>query len=78
VINSISQSGAANTRGVRRKNLAGFDRDFRFIGRKQILRGALVRLPSDSNVTFAIERAKQNSCPFNCHEIVISLVKGVM
>jgi hypothetical protein len=42
------------------------------------LRGVLVRLPSDSSVTFAIEQAKQNSCPFSCHEIVISLVKGVV
>jgi len=58
VINSISQSGAANTLGVRRKNLAGFNRDFRFNGPKQIF-GVLVRLPSDSSVTFEIERAKK-------------------
>jgi hypothetical protein len=57
VINSSSQSAAANTRGVRRKNLAGFNRDFRFIGRKQIC-GVTLRA-SDSTVTFAIERANK-------------------
>ena len=30
----------------------------------------------DRSVTFATERPNQNSCPFYCHKIVISLVKG--
>jgi hypothetical protein len=32
----------------------------------------------DGSVTFAMQRAKQNSCPFYSHKIVISLVKGVL
>jgi hypothetical protein len=32
----------------------------------------------DSSVTFAMQRANQNGCPFYYHEIVISLVKGVL
>ena len=36
---------------------------------------SFVRKP-DRNVNFATERADPNSCPFYCHKIVISLVKG--
>jgi len=42
----------------------------------RVLKGALVHPQTDRNVTFAIERAHQNSCPFYCSKIVISLVKG--
>lgn len=37
---------------------------------------ALVRPQTDRTVTFAAERANPSSCPFYCHKIVISLVKG--
>jgi len=36
----------------------------------------VAHLPSDRNVTFTIERANQDSCPYHCHKIVILLVKG--
>jgi hypothetical protein len=32
----------------------------------------------DGSVTFAMQRTNQNSCPFYCHKIVISVVKGVL
>jgi hypothetical protein len=31
---------------------------------------------TDRSVTFATERANQNSCAISCHRIVISLMKG--
>jgi hypothetical protein len=37
---------------------------------------ALVVPQTNRNVTFAIEHANPNSCPFYCRKIVISLVKG--
>jgi hypothetical protein len=45
---------------------------------KQSPQRALLRPQTDRSVTFATERANQNSCPFYCHKIVISLVKGMM
>ena len=35
-----------------------------------------MHLQTDGTVTFLTERANQNSCPFYCHKIVISLRKG--